>query len=80
VTVRKTGRKGEPPGRGAESTVETYEIVSDGTVPGSPAWTARVRAEVVFGPLHSPAPTVKIRKWEETPAKKGIDGPSGSRI
>ena len=80
VTVRKTGRNGEPTGRGAESTFERYEIVSDGTVPGSPAWTARVRAEVHFGPLRSPAPAAKIRRWEETPAKKGIDGPSGSRI
>jgi hypothetical protein len=80
VTVRKTGRSDEPPGRGTGSTFETYEIVSDGTASGSPARTARVRAEVHFGPLHSPAPTAKIRKWEETPAKKGIDGPSGSRI
>lgn len=80
VTVRKTGRDGDAPGRGGESRVGQYEIVSDGTVPGSPAWTARVRAEVHIGPPGSPAPTVKIRTWEETPAKKGIDGPSGSRI
>jgi len=80
VTVRKTGPNGEPPGRGTGSTFVRYEIVSDGSVPGSPAWTARVRAEVQFGPIGSPAPTAKIRTWEETPAKKGIDGPSGSRI
>ena len=80
VTVRKTGPDRDAPGRGAESRADKYEIVSDGTVPGSPAWTARVRAEVHFGPPGSPAPTAKIRKWEETPAKKGIDGPSGSRI
>jgi hypothetical protein len=54
------------PGRGTEPAFESYEIVSDGTVPGSPAWAARVRAEVQFGPLPSPAPTAKIRKWEET--------------
>jgi len=66
VTVRKTGRDGDGPGRGTEPAFERYEIVSDGTVPGSPAWTARVRAEVQFGPLPSPAPTAKIRKWEET--------------
>jgi hypothetical protein len=80
VTVRKTGRDVDAPGRGTEPTFERYEIVSDGSVPGSPAWTARVRAEVRFGPLPSPAPGAKIRKWEETWAKKGIDDPSGSRI
>jgi len=80
VTVRKTERNGDAPGRGKAPEVEVYEIVSDGTFQGSPAWTARVRAEVQFGPLPSPLPGVKIRKWEETGAKKGIDGPSGSRI
>ena len=80
VTIRKTGRDGGVTGHGAAFAFEKYEIVSDGSLPGSPAWTARVRAEVQFGPLPSPAPGAKIRKWEETWAKKGIDGPSGSRI
>jgi len=80
VTVRKTERNGDAPGRGKAPEVEVYEIVSEGTVPGSSAPAARVRAEVQFGPLPSPSPRAKIRKWEETGAKKGIDGPSGSRI
>ena len=80
VTVRKTERDGDAPGRGTGPGFEVYEIVSEGTVTGSSAWAARVRAEVRFGPLPSPSPRAEIRKWEETGAKKGIDGPSGSRI
>jgi len=79
VTIRKTGRSGDVAGHGAFAS-DRYEIVSEGTVPGHSAWSARVRAEVQYGPSHSRAPIPKIRKWEETWAKKGIDGPSGSRI
>lgn len=67
VTVRKTGQGGNAPGRGTVPSFERYEIVSDGTVQDSPAWTARVRVDVQFGPLSSIAPAAKIRKWEETP-------------
>lgn len=66
VTVRETARTGGTAGRGARAGFVRFEIVSDGTVPGSSGSTARVRAEVEFGPLAAPSPAAKIRKWEET--------------
>ncbi len=66
VTVRKTGREELFPGGGTPGAFETYEIVSEGSVPDFPAWTARVRAEIRYGPLPSPSPRAWIRKWEET--------------
>lgn len=69
VTVRETGRDGGSPGHGGGPTFVLYEIVSEANVPGSPGRTARVRAEVRFGPLPSPAPAAKIRNWGETQPK-----------
>jgi hypothetical protein len=66
VTIRKTGRETVPGERGTVSALETYEIVSEGSVPGFPSGTARIRAEVRYGPRPSSSPRATIRNWEES--------------
>jgi hypothetical protein len=72
VASRGTGDATGAARSGKGSPVAEYELVSEGSVPGSFGGSFRVRANVRVGPV--PGRPARILKWEETALEKPSPG------
>ena len=72
VTSRRTGDAMDAARSGKGSPVAEYELVSEGSVPGSFGGSFRVRANVRVGPV--PGRSARVLKWEESGPEKPSHG------